>query len=139
MRVDRRDVVATVAVVVATVAYLLWLTDIEMPGLKSPRAIGLLILMLGFLASASAVVPGFDTLMHGSRSYLVATSVIGLVAFVGGVVVLVNGSEAMLATLIVATVVLWCAATVRHMQAARAVSRPAAADVVERELVSSRR
>jgi uncharacterized membrane protein HdeD (DUF308 family) len=139
MHVDRRDVVATLAVAVATAAYLLWLADVELPGLASPRSVGLLILVLGFVASASAVVPGFETLIHGSRTYLTVTSALGLVALVAGIIVLVNGSEAMLATLAGATVVLWCAATVRHVRAARATSLPAVADVVEREPVGARR
>jgi len=41
----------------------------------------LVVLSLGFVASASAVVPGFDELMHGNKVYLVVTSLIGLVAF----------------------------------------------------------
>jgi hypothetical protein len=38
------------------------------------------VLGFGFGASAGAVVPGFDELLHGSRLYPAVTSLIGLVA-----------------------------------------------------------
>jgi hypothetical protein len=44
------------------------------------RAIGAASLVLGFLASASAVAPSFDRLMDGNKPYLGITAVIGLVA-----------------------------------------------------------
>jgi hypothetical protein len=74
----------------------------------------LIVLGLGFAASVSAVVPGFDQLLHGSRLYLAVTSLIGLVAFVGGVVMLVIASEVALGVVMGATVVLWTMATIHH-------------------------
>ena len=58
------------------------------------RVTGLVILALGFVASASAVVPGFERLVHGSRLYLAVTSVLGLGALVAGLVTLWSSSTA---------------------------------------------
>lgn len=73
----------------------------------------------GSAASAAAVVPGFDGLMHGNRVYLVATSVLGVVALTTGVVMLASSSEAALPVLKAAMVVLWGVTTVHHTQLAR--------------------
>jgi hypothetical protein len=60
------------------------------------------------------VVPGFTELLHASKTYLVITSALGLLALVAGVIALAAGSSTMLATLVIATVVLWALATIRH-------------------------
>jgi len=59
-----------------------------LPGMSGTRATGIVILGLGFVASATAVVPGFEDLMHGNKAYLAASSLLGLVAFVAGVLML---------------------------------------------------
>ena len=73
-RLPKKDVIATGAVGVAVVLYLLWLFDATLAGMSSVRVTGLSILVLGFVASATAVVPAFDQLLHGSRLYLAGTS-----------------------------------------------------------------
>jgi hypothetical protein len=93
MRIPKRDVFATGLVVLAGLLYLLWATEAAPPGLSGTRATGVVVLALGFAASASAVVPGFDQLIHGNKVYLVTTSLIGLVALAGGVQMLHVGSE----------------------------------------------
>jgi hypothetical protein len=124
MHLAKKDVIATALVAVAVVLYLLRLADSVPPVLSDLRATGLAILALGFVASAAAVVPGFDTLMHGNKVYLVATSLLGLVALAAGVVMLASSSEAALAVLMAAMVVLWGVATEHHTQLARSQPGP---------------
>lgn len=69
---------------------------------------------LGFAASASAVVPGFDRLIHGNKPYLAVTSLVGLVALAGGVQMLLSGSELGVGVLVGAMGVLWLIATIHH-------------------------
>jgi hypothetical protein len=52
------------------------------------------VLALGFAASASAVVPTFSQLLHGSKTYLSITSLIGLAALAAGVQMLITASGA---------------------------------------------
>jgi hypothetical protein len=114
MRLPKRDIIATSLVAVAGVFYLAWAIDATLPGLSGTRATGLVVLGLGFAASASAVVPGFDQLIHGSKTYLAVTSLIGLAAFGAGVQMLLDASEAALGLLMGAMAVLWLIATIHH-------------------------
>lgn len=114
MNVPKKDVVATGLVAAAGVLYLLWATGSSLPGMSGVRATGAAILALGFAASATAVVPSFDQLLHGNKIYMAVTSLIGLVAVIGGVVMLVAESEAGLAVVMAAMVVLWLIATIHH-------------------------
>jgi hypothetical protein len=118
MKLPKRDLVATVLVAVAIALYLLWAADAAPPGLDGVRATGLVILGLGFAASASAVVPGFDQLIHGNKMYLASTSAIGVAAFVAGLVMLLATSETALAVLMIAMVVLWAMSTAHHVMLA---------------------
>jgi hypothetical protein len=120
MHFPKRDLIATGLVAVASVVYWMWAA--ESTPLDSVRATGSVILALGFAASASAVVPGFDQLLHGSKAYLAATSAIGLVAFGAGLQMLIAASETGLGVLMVAMVVLWAVATAHHV----ALAQPAA-------------
>lgn len=126
MRLPKRDMVATGLVVVAGVLYALWVADAAPPGLSGLRATGAVVLGLGFAASASAVVPGFDAVIHGSKTYLAVTSLIGLVAFGAGVQMLLVTSEVALGILVGAMAVLWLISTVHHLQLAErtASARP---------------
>jgi hypothetical protein len=114
MRLNRTDAIATTAVGLAVFAYLLWLADIGVPGLGSTRVVGAVVLGLGWFASAVAVVPNFDALIHASKVYLGIASALGVTALAAGVVVLVDASTFMLALLVSSTVVMWAMATVRH-------------------------
>lgn len=124
MRVPKRDLVATGLVAAAGIVYLLWAVGWSLPGMSGVRVTGVAILALGFAASASAVVPGFDGLLHGSKVYLTVTSMIGLVALVGGVVMLVAGSSGAMAMVMAAMGVLWLVATVHHGLLARTRTLP---------------
>jgi len=114
MHLPKRDVIATGLVAVAGLFYLLWAIDSALPGMGSARATGVAVLALGFAASASAVVPNFDQLLHGSKMYLVATSLIGLAAVIAGVQMLITASGAGLSVVMAAMAVLWLIATVHH-------------------------
>jgi hypothetical protein len=123
MNLPKRDIIATVLVTAAGLLYLLWLADATPPGLGSIRATGVIILGLGFAASASAVVPGFKQLLHGNKLYLAITCLIGVVAAVAGVLMLVNGAGSALTVVITAMVVLWLIATIHHSLLAAVNSR----------------
>src|SRR5512142_2183401 len=93
MHLPKRDLIATGLVGAAIVLYLLWAFEATVLGLDSTRATGTVVLALGFAASGSAVVPGFDRVMHGSKAYLAVTAIIGLVAFAAGIQMLVAASD----------------------------------------------
>lgn len=120
MRLPKKDIIATCAVAAAAVLYVLWLVDATVLGMSSVRVTGLAVLALGFVASATAVVPSFDQLMHGDRLYLATTSVLGLAALTAGVVMLWAASSTALAWLMVALVTLWAISTTHHVVLARA-------------------
>jgi hypothetical protein len=114
MRFPGRDILATALVAVAVLIYVLWAIGSTLPGLSGTRASGIVILVLGFAASASAVVPGFDQLLRGNRAYLTVTAFLGVVALVGGVAMLIAASDAGLGVLMAAMLVLWLIATIHH-------------------------
>jgi len=114
MRLGRRDLIATVCVAAGVLVYALWATDHSVPGLSSVRVVALVVLGTGVAASASAVVPSFVQLLHGSKMYMAATSLIGAVALVAGILAVIRQTGAMLHLLVATTVVLWIISTVRH-------------------------
>jgi hypothetical protein len=114
MHLTSRDRFATVFVAAIALVYVLWLAGVESQGATEVRVVTGIVLALGFGASASAVVPGFDGLLHASKLYLAGTSLLGLGAFVAGIAALVTGREVMLGVLVATTVVLWTISTVRH-------------------------
>jgi hypothetical protein len=107
-----RDRIATALVATATLIYVLWLVGAL--GGFTAGSVALLVLALGFVASASAVVPGFAALLRGSRWYLAITSIGGLVALSAGLLTMIQATDVTLAVLVIATVALWAAATYRH-------------------------
>jgi hypothetical protein len=115
MRVSRRDIVATTFVLAGALVYVLWLTSHPLPGMSSARVVAFVVLGTGVAASASAVVPSFMSLLHGSKTYLAVTSSIGTLAAVAGVVAVVRQTDVMLGVLVSTMAVLWIIATVRHM------------------------
>lgn len=129
MRIPRRDRIASGLVAVAAFVYILWASGAALPGMDSVRVTGLVVLGLGFIASASAVVPGFDRLIHGSKLYMATTSLIGLVALAAGVIMLVDANEAALGLVMGAMLVLWLIATIRHIAITEATPTPSRAGV----------
>jgi hypothetical protein len=114
MRLPQRDVIATALVAVAAALYALWALDAAPAGFAGARVTGIVVLALGFAASASAVVPGFEQLIHGNKAYLAVTSLVGLVAFGAGIAMLVSGDGVMLTVVMIAMAVLWLVSTVHH-------------------------
>ena len=127
MRLPKQDIIATVLVAAAGLLYLLWAVGSAPLGLSSTRATGLVVLGLGFAASASAVVPHFEQLVHGNKAYLAVTSLIGLVALIAGVQMLLTASGAALGVLMATMGTLWLIATIHHSRLAKPVA-PLAAD-----------
>ncbi len=130
MRLNWRDWVATLCVAVAAALYGLWLAGAILTGTSGVKVVAGTVLALGVIASAFAVVPGFGRLMGGSKPYLVIASLLGVGALVAGIVTLVNGEEAVLAILVVTTIVLWAIATVRHVRASEEVAEPASSEQI---------
>ena len=129
MKLQNRDLVATGLVAAAGAIYLLWLLDAVPTGMSGVRVTGAVILALGFAASATAVMPTFDQLLHGNRIYLAVTSLLGLVALVAGVVMLVGPSQTAMAVVMVAMFGMWIIATIHHSLLAKTTS-PLEADQV---------
>jgi hypothetical protein len=136
MHLPKTDIIATCLVAAASLLYLLWAIGSTLPGMSSTRATGVAVLALGFAASASAVVPTFGQLLHGSKAYLAITSIIGLAALAAGIQMLITGSGAGLTVMMAAMAVLWLIATIHHsllaktalpQQPARHGPRPAGA------------
>lgn len=117
MRLTRRDRLATLLVAAGALVYLVWFTANGAHDETDVRVVTGIVLALGFVASASAVVPGFEGLVHGSKAYLVVSSLLGLGAFAAGIAALVTGREVWLLLLVVTTVVLWAMSTMRHVAA----------------------
>jgi hypothetical protein len=114
MRLLKRDVVATGVVAAALILYVLCATEITPSSSTGIRTTGLGVLALGFVASATAVVPSFDQLLHGNKTYLVGMSMAGAIALVAGVHLLVAASMTSLTILMTVMMVLWLAATIHH-------------------------
>ncbi len=126
MHLPKTDIIASCLVFAAVVLYMLWDAGSALPGMSGTRATGIVVLALGFAASATAVVPSFDQLLHGNRTYLAATALIGLVAVIGGAQMLVAGSDTGLAVVMIAMVGLWLIATIHHSLLAASASPTAA-------------
>jgi len=120
MRFGRRDLIATVCVVAGVLVYALWAANHPLPGLSSVRVVALFVLGTGVAASASAVVPSFTQLLHGSKMYMAVTSLVGAVALVAGIMAIFRQTDVMLHLLVATTVALWIIATVRHTMMANA-------------------
>ncbi|MGE5289061.1 MAG: hypothetical protein ACM3ML_18070 [Micromonosporaceae bacterium] len=114
MHLPKRDIIATGLVAAAGLLYLLWAIGSALPGMSSTRATGVAVLALGFAASASAVVPTFGQLLHGNKTYLVITSLIGLAALAAGMQMLITASGAGLTVVMAAMALLWLIATIHH-------------------------
>ena len=115
MRYPRRDRIASLCVAAAVIAYAAWRVLAEQPSEMNVRLMAGVVLALGVAASAIAVVPGFEELLHSSKVYLAIASLVGLAAALAGVLALTGSDTTMLAVLVALTVVMWVMATLRHM------------------------
>ncbi|HET9728753.1 MAG TPA: hypothetical protein VFR41_04990 [Acidimicrobiia bacterium] len=110
MGLPKRDLIATALVGVAGVVYGFWVVGLW----SSVRVTGIVVLALGFIASAAAVVPGFEQLIRGNQAYLATTTLVGLTAFIAGILMLITASGIGLTVMTVAMGVLWLVATTHH-------------------------
>ncbi len=120
----RRDVFATVLIGIAVLLYMAWAAGVAIPLVADVKPVALLVLLLGVAASMSAVVPGWDELVHDWRLYFGAASLVGLVALIAGVWAIVAGEPAALALMVLMTVVLWAMSTFRHIRVQRLALHP---------------
>lgn len=119
MPISWRDSIATILVAVGIVVYGAWVVGPGISGFVEPASVALAVLVLGVAASISAVVPGFNDLLRGSKPYL-AGSALGVVALGAGVwTIAAGGAAAGLAVLVLATVALWAMSTMRHVRVGR--------------------
>ena len=117
MRLTRKDALPTVVTAAALGLYVLWLAGTQL--VESPRALGLVVLALGWVGCMSVgqrmgEIYGVDTPRRVPVVYMVGMSLVGATAVVAGVVTGVSGNETALAILVTSTVVLWVVTTVRH-------------------------
>lgn len=112
--IGMRDRVAAVMVGLGVLIATSWFVGAPWIGDLDVRAVSGVVLVLGLVPSAAAVVPGFDSLVRGSRMYLAASSLLGLAAFGAAIVALSASDERGLVALVVLMVVLWSLATLRH-------------------------
>jgi asparagine N-glycosylation enzyme membrane subunit Stt3 len=125
MGLPRKDLIATALVAVAVIFYLLWTIEGTLPGMSDTSVTAAGILVLGFVASAIAVVPGFDNLVHGNKTYLAITSLLGVVALVAGVQVMMTSSGVALTVVIATMIALWAISTSHHLVSDRKAQVPA--------------
>lgn len=115
MRLSWRDWLATVLVGAAAVYYAMFAAGSDLLGASSPKLVAGAILVLGFVASLTAVVYGVgEGLFRANKVYLGITGLLGLAALVAGVSALLTGNEVALAVLMASTALLWVMSTVRH-------------------------
>jgi uncharacterized membrane protein YqgA involved in biofilm formation len=121
MHLSKRDTMATGLVAAAFVLYVLRAAEITSSTADGVRVTGFGVLALGFVASAAAVVPSFQRLLHGNKAYLVGMSILGVIALGAGVHMLVAGSLTSLSVVMVAMLILWFAATIHHARPDRTI------------------
>ena len=92
MKLAKKDLLASLLVGVGAVVYLLWLLGVGWSGATGVRVVAAAVLVLGIAASASAVVPGFGDLMHGSKAYMAGASLLGAGALAAGLIALLQAS-----------------------------------------------
>ena len=117
MRLSWRDGVATLAVAIATVGYLLWVTDTAFTS-WSARAVAIGVLVLGAAGAASAAerfatdvgAEGHD---RGPMTYVIWVGLLGALALVSGVIAIIMSSTAWLGILVLSLVTLWVSAAAR--------------------------
>jgi hypothetical protein len=118
MRITWKDGLATLFVLVSAGLYGLWVSGVAAQGM-GVRALAVVVFALGFAGCVSASSEMAEVFKAGADrtvplGYQVLASLVGAVALVSGVLAMIRGSEPMLAAMVVATVALWLAATVRH-------------------------
>ena len=119
MRISWRDGIATLAVAIATVGYLLWVTDTALTSWSARTvAIGVLVLgVVGGLAAAERIVADFGLEGHdrAPMTYVVWMGLLGALAIVSAVVAIIMSSTAWVGILTLSVVALWVSEAARAL------------------------
>ena len=124
MRLTWKDGLATVFVGLAVVLFVVWSAGAAVSGI-SGRGLVVAILLLG-IAGCYTARSQFETFygVNGTTrpplAYVVLVSVVGALATVAGIVAVIGGGTVAVTTLLLAMVVMWILATVRHQRRASA-------------------
>ncbi len=110
-----RDILATVFVAIGVVVAVVVLLGADVAVVTEVRGAAIALLVLGIAASVSAVIPGWDELVAGSRMYFAVASVIGLAALAAGAWAVAANEGLGLVAMVVATAALWAMSTARHV------------------------
>jgi hypothetical protein len=124
MHLTWKDGLATVFVGLAVVLFVVWSAGAAVSGI-SGRGLVVAILLLG-IAGCYTARSQFETFygVNGTTrpplAYVVLVSVVGALATVAGIVAVIGGGTVAVTTLLLAMVVMWILATVRHQRRASA-------------------
>lgn len=115
---SERDVGATALVAVAVGAYALREAGLSVPGFGSARVMAVGVLVLGAMAcGAGRAQELYQATDANGRALATALSVLGALTFAFGIAAIVTGSALPLTVLMTGTLLLWAAATGRHLTA----------------------
>jgi len=122
MRLTWKDAVSTVFMAVIAGIYVAFLNSTSAWLISSARGTACAVLVLGIVGGCGlSDAAGLYQYRQG-WAYTSLASVLGATALAAGVLALITASTVALAILVVATLTLWLAATVRHAFTPRAVS-----------------
>ena len=124
MRLTWKDGLATVFVGLAVVLFVVWSAGAAVSGI-SGRGLVVAILLLGIAGCYTArsqfeTFYGVNGTTRAPLAYVVLVSVVGALATVAGIVAVIGGGTVAVTTLLLAMVVMWILATVRHQRRASA-------------------
>ena len=114
MRLTWKDAVSTVFMAAIVVIYVAFLNSTTAWLISSARGTAAAVLVLGMVGGCAMSAAAEQYQGTGARGYTSFASVLGVIALVAGVITLITASTVALAILVVATLALWLAATVRH-------------------------
>jgi hypothetical protein len=114
MSLTWKDAVSTVFMAAVVVIYVAFLNSTTVWLISSARGTAAAVMVLGLVGGCAMSAPADQGRGTRARAYTGVTSVVGITAFVAGVVALITASTVALAVLVAATLTLWLAATVRH-------------------------
>jgi hypothetical protein len=117
MRLTGKDVAATLFTGLAVAVYVAFLNGATWPLIQSVRGTAGVILALGWVGGCALSSAGemYAGQTKASGGLIAALTTVGVVALVGAVVALTTANEFALGVLVVATVLLWLGATLRHV------------------------
>ncbi len=114
MRLTWKDAVSTVFMAAIVVIYVAFLNSTTAWLISSARGTAAAVLVLGMVGGCGMSAAAGQDQGKRARAYMSFASLLGATALVAGVIALVTASTVALAILVVATLTLWLAATVRH-------------------------